>query len=95
MRFNVHTIDLLDNLKGKMVHNLVITLKDSDLNSVDFLKPYLGISGDNCCELYFRMKDEASGNYVMLRSKKPIAVDKHLMESLREADIKFKVNAPV
>ena len=88
-------IDLLENLKGKMVNNIVITLKDSDLSNVDFLKQYLGIPGDNRCELYFRMKDQASGNYVMLRSKKPIAVDKHLMESMREADLKFKVNAPV
>ena len=93
VRFNVHTIDLLDNLKGKMVHNLVITLKDSDLSSVDFLKPYLGAVGDNCCDLYFRMKDQISGNYVMLRSKKRIAVDKSLMEALRETEIKFKVNA--
>jgi hypothetical protein len=78
-----------------MVNNIVITLRDSDLSNVDFLKQYLGIPSDNRCDLYFRMKDQKSGNYVMLRSKKPIAVDKHLMESMREADLKFKVNAPV
>ncbi len=95
VRFNVHSIDLLDNLKGKMVKNLVITLKDEDLTHVDFMKPYLGAQGDNRCDLYFRMKDQASGNYVMLRSKKPIAVDKRLMESLREAGVKFKINARI
>ena len=95
VRFNVKTIDLLENLKGKMLKNLVISLKDDDLNNVDFLKPHLGAKGDNCCELYFRMKDQVSGNYVMLRSKKPIAVDKRLMETLRENGIKFKVNARV
>ena len=95
VRFNVHTLDLLENLKGKMVHNLVITLKDSNLSSVDFLKQYLGADDDNCCDLYFRMKDQISGNYVMLRSKKRIAVNKSLMEALRESDIKFKVNARV
>ena len=95
VRFNVKTIDLLENLKGKMLKNLVISLKDDDLNNVDFLKPHLGVKGDNCCELYFRMKDQVSGNYVMLRSKKSIAVDKRLMEGLRENGIKFKVNARV
>ena len=95
IRFNVHTIDLLDNLKGKMVKNLVITLTDKDLANVDFLKQYLGVKGDNRCELYFRMKDQLSGKYVMLRSKQLIAVDKRLLEALREAEIKFKVNAPV
>ena len=78
-----------------MLKNLVISLKDDDLNNVDFLKPHLGAKGDNRCELYFRMKDQVSGNYVMLRSKKPIAVDKRLMESLREAGLKYKVNALV
>ena len=95
VRFNVKTIELLENLKGKMLKNLVISLKDEDLNNVDFLKPHLGAKGDNRCELYFRMKDQVSGNYVMLRSKKPIAVDKRLMESLREAGLKYKVNALV
>ena len=93
VRFNVKTIDLLENLKGKMVKNLVISLKDNDLSNVDFLKSYLDARGDNRCNLYFNMKDQMSGNYVMLRSNKPIAVDKRLMESLREADIKYRVNA--
>ena len=60
-----------------------------------FLKERVGAEGDIRCELYFRMKDQTSGNYVMLRSKKLIAVDKRLMEALQEARIKFKVNARV
>ena len=95
VRFNLHSIDLLENLKGKMVKNLVISLTDNELNSVDFLKQYIGADGDNRCDLYFRMRDHISGNYVMLRSKDPIAVDKRLLESLQEAKIKFKINARV
>ena len=95
IRFNVRSIDLLDNLKGKMVKNLVITLRDSDLGNVDFLQQNLGAQGDNRCELYVRMKDQKSGNFVMLRSRKLVAVDKRMMESLREAGIEFMVNARV
>ena len=95
VRFNLHSIDLLENLKGKMVKNLVISLTDDELNSVDFLKQNIGADGDNRCDLYFRMRDHISGNYVMLRSKDPIAVDKRLLESLQEARIKFKINARV
>ena len=95
VRFNVHTIDLLENVKGKMVHNLVISLDDSDLHRVDFLRSNLGAAGDNQCDLYFRMIDQLSGNYVMLRSKKPISVDRQLLNALREAEIKFRVNARV
>ncbi len=93
VRFNVKSIDLLENLKGKMLNNIVITLRDDELNQVDFLKKNLGSDGDNRCDLYFRMKDQVSGNYVMLRSKRLISVDKRLMEALREAEIEFKVNA--
>jgi DNA polymerase-3 subunit alpha len=93
VRFNVKSIDLLENLKGKMLKNLLVTLRDDDLNTIDFLKQNLGAQGDNRCDLYFRMKDQKTGNYVMLRSRQPIAVDKRLLESMREAGIKFKVNA--
>ena len=41
------------------------------------------------------MKDTMSGNYVMLRSKKSITVDKQLMDALNESGIKFKVNARI
>ena len=95
VRFNVHHIDLLENLKGKMVRNLLITLRDEDLDSVNFLKQNLGVDGDNCCDLYFNMRDQASGNFVMLRSKRRISLDKHLLEAMREAGIKFKINARV
>ena len=95
VRFNVKSIDLLENLKGKMLKNLLITLRDDDLNTIDFLKQNLGAQGDNRCDLYFRMKDQKTGNYVMLRSRQPIAVDKRLLESMRETGIKFKVNARV
>ena len=95
VRFNVRTIDLLSDLKGKMVKNLVIYLNDDDLSNVDFLKQHVGAQGDNRCDLYFRMTDHISGNYVMLHAKELIAVDKRLLESLQEADIKFKINARV
>ena len=95
VRFNVHSVDLLDNLKGKMVKNLVITLSDEDLNNVDFLRQHLGAEGDNCCELFFRLRDHANGKYVMLRSNRLIAVDKRLMDALHEAGIECQVNARV
>ena len=71
------------------------SLDDSDLQRVGFLKSNLGAAGDNLCDLYFRMIDQQSGNYVMLRSKKPILVDRQLLNALREAEIKFMVNARV
>ena len=78
-----------------MVKNLVITLSDEDLNNVDFLRQHLGAEGDNCCELFFRLRDHANGKYVMLRSNRLIAVDKRLMDALHEAGIECQVNARV
>ena len=95
VRFNVHNIDLLENLKGRMVRNLLINLPDEDLGNVNFLKQNLGVKGDNCCELYFRMRDHVNGNFVMLRSKRLISLDKHLLEAMNEAGIQFKINARI
>ena len=41
------------------------------------------------------MRDHINGNYVMLRSKQRIALDKHLLDAMKEAGIKFKINARV
>jgi DNA polymerase-3 subunit alpha len=95
VRFNVRNIDLLENLKGRMVRNLLINLPDEDLGNVNFLKQNLGVKGDNCCELYFRMRDHVNGNFVMLRSKRLISLDKHLLEAMNEAGIQFKINARI
>ena len=62
---------------------------------IDFLRQHLGAEGDNCCELFFRLRDHANGKYVMLRSNKLIAVDKRLMDALHEAGIECQVNARV
>jgi hypothetical protein len=95
VRFNVRSIDLLENLKGKLIKNLVIALNDDDLANVDFLKQYLGAPGDNCCQLYFSMRDHVGGHRVMLRSKRLIAVDKRLIETLKDSGIKFRINARI
>ena len=46
VRFNIRSIDLLENLKGKMVRNLVISLNDNRLGDVEFLKQHLKAEGD-------------------------------------------------
>ena len=95
VRFNVHSIDLLENIKGEMVKNLVVYLQDSDLRNVDFMKPCLGADGDNRCDLHFVISDRTTGSHVALRSKQPIAVDRRLLDSLNEAGARFKVNANI
>jgi hypothetical protein len=68
---------------------IVITINQDDISSVMFIEQYLDAPGDNRCDLYFRIKDLASGKYLLLRSRKPIAVDKRLMDTLNEAGIEY------
>lgn len=93
VRYNVHHIDLLENVKGKMIHNLLITLRDDELRSIDFLKQDLDKEGDNRCELYFNIENTGVGRAVRLRSRRHLPVNKQLIDTLRDNGIRFHVNA--
>jgi len=92
--FNVHSIDLLENLKGKMLHNLLITLSDNRLHDVDFLKSYLDApSSASQCDLGFAIVHPTNGHQVLLRSKKRITLTRSLIDALQEGNIPFTINA--
>jgi len=95
VRFNVHHIDLLDNHKGKMVNNLLINVGEADLPNLGFVKSRLDVPGDNRCSLLFNVYDPSHDRHIVLRSAHRIAVDKHLLDTLTENEIRYQVNAKV
>ena len=90
--FNIHSVTLLETLKGKMVRNLRIEIDDSDVELMNDIKPLLAPSAENRAELYFRVRDVNNGHHVDLRSKNRIAINKQLIDALREIHINFKIN---
>ena len=90
--FNIRSISLLESLKGTMVHNLRIAINDSELETLDEIKPLLMPMQGSNCDLFFRVRDVQTGRHVDLMSKNKISINKHLIDTLRDASIEFEVN---
>ena len=90
---NVTDMQLLDNVRGSLVHNILISLNDEQFEQMHFLKEHLADKGG--CGLYFRVNDSNTRRHVTLASKRRITVDKALIDALQAEDITFKVNANI
>ncbi len=50
-------------------------------------------STENRCDLYFRVQDVDHQRFVDLKSKAKIPVSKKLLDTLDDANIRYKINA--
>ena len=92
-RFNVQSISLLEDMKGKVVRNIRISINDDELELAKVLKQFMSHNeGGAPCELYFRVQDVDHHRHVDLKSKKPIMLSKRLIDTLHELSFEFKVN---
>ncbi len=90
--FNIHSIALLETVKGSLVHNLRLAIDDSDLERMNQLAPLLQPDADSRADLLFRVRDVATGHHVDLMSKRKVTITKKLVERLREMGLEFDVN---
>ena len=95
IRFNVSKIQLLDQLKGRLTHNIRITIPSDEVNRLDFLHEHIGTSQENRCELFFSLQDPSKDQQVTLRSQDQISVTRKLIHELEEMQIHFEINADV
>ena len=92
-RFNIQSISLLEDMKGKTVRNIRVTINDDEFELAKELKRFMTDKDGAPCDLYFRVQDVSHRRYVDLRAKKPIMLSKHLIDTLRELNLDFRVNA--
>ena len=95
VRFNVQSISLLEDMKGQVVHNILIIINDDELHKTKVITDYLKQSTANRCDLYFRVVDVEHHRHVNLKSKVRLPISKHLLDVLREQGIKFEVNVDI
>ena len=93
IKFNVQSISLLEDVKGKVVHNILIHINDDELEKAKVITPFMTASTENRCDLYFRVQDVDHQRFVDLKSKAKIPVSKKLLDTLDEANIRYKINA--
>lgn len=92
---NIQSIDLLDNIKGKMVDNIMIELFDSEVEpmTINILKGFMTESTENRGDLIFNIHDKSLNKNVKLKSSYKMPINRNLINFLTEQDINFKVNA--
>lgn len=89
---NINSIQLLEDLQGKVVKNITLYL-DFKYNSDDVFKRIsANIDENSDCELYFIFKDLDLGQELKLHSKKRFTIDKELVDYLKNNNITFKIN---
>lgn len=92
INFEVRQIELLNDVKGKLVDRIRIDISENQLNEINRLKQYLTEGKDEGCELYFRILNSNNGLGVDLQSQKKIKANKELINMLENADVDFSVN---
>jgi DNA polymerase-3 subunit alpha len=92
-RFNIQSISLLEDMKGKTVRNIRVTINDDEFELAKELKRFMTDKEGAPCDLYFRVQDVSHRRYVDLRAKQPIMLSKHLIDTLHELNLDFRVNA--
>ncbi len=92
--FNLTSMELLEQVKGTMVHSITINLKDRDLKEsfMTPLKNMLTSSTQNRGDLFFNILDSDIKKYVLLHSRFKIPITKDLIDYLNDKNIEFEIN---
>lgn len=94
INFNILSIDLLDDYKGKLINTITIDVPEEEISasSISEMKEFMNKSTENRAELFFRLIDKNKKHNVLLQSKYKMPVTKQFIEFLRNREMKFKMN---
>ena len=87
-------MDLLDNVKGKMVNGITINILDDNNISpsmMDFIADYITDSHDDSVELRFNVWDEHAKRMITLVSARRIQLKRTLINYLDDNSIAYKI----
>ena len=92
--FNITSIELLENVKGKLLRSITMKLPEAVINAslVNMLKSYLTQSTENRSDLYFVICDERNHRNVQLLSRYKIPITRQLINKLNSEEINFTIN---
>ncbi len=92
--FNISSIELLENVKGKLLKSITVKLPEALVNAslVEMFKSFLTQSTENRSDLYFELADEKNHRNVQLLSRFKIPVTKRLIDRLNSEEINFSIN---
>ena len=93
LSFAIGSIEMLQELKGKLIHNLEIDIAPDDIDATKskVLSSFLTSSTDNQSELIFNVLDPISGINVKLMSNMRMPVSKELLTYLEDNGWSYRV----
>ena len=96
VEFRLKSIDLLENEKGKMVHNIVVTLNEDQLRQAGMIKDFINDTvKENVCELYFNIHDEEHNQHILMKSKFNVPLTKEFITFLEDSEMSYEVNRKI
>ena len=92
--FNLISVDLLENMKGKMIHSITLNLPAKQLSEVVArpLKAFATSSTLNRSDLFFNLTDDVSAKSILLQSRHKYPISQELIDYLKEQEINFDIN---
>ena len=94
LRFNIMSIELLEKIKGTMVHSVTITLDRKQLTdtTLTLLSDHINNGGDNMGQLNLRVFDSDLNRSIKLSSALQIPITRGLVQILESENIEFSIN---
>jgi len=94
LRFNIGNIELLEKIKGTLVHSVTIKLDRSALTdtTLSLLSQHIKTGGDNMGKLVLRVYDPEINRSLKLSSGLQIPITRSLVDMLESENIEFSIN---
>ncbi len=94
LRFNIHNITLLNNVKGQLVRSITIDLPSEKVTQhiKELIEDEIRSDANAKGELSFRIFDPTINRSLHLSSTRRIPISRKLVETLTEEDISFSIN---
>lgn len=92
--FNLTGMDLLEKVKGTIIHSITINLTGKEVTQKisDLIKKQLTASTENRGDLFFNIHDTGIDKSVLLHSKYKIPITKDFIDLLRSLCTEFEIN---
>lgn len=92
--FNLISMELLEKVKGSMIHSITININNNEINEAKshLLKKFITSSTQNKGNLFFNIYDTENEKSIVFYSQLKVAINKELIDFLKNEQIEFDIN---
>ncbi len=91
--FNVTSMQLLEQVKGTLVHSIMLTMPIEQAHQqIHLIDSAIGKTKTHNCQILLNIVDHDNNSHVILQSRQRLQLDKQLVDNLETAGIPFEAN---